>query len=347
MKKGLHSGPGAWAPSLSAPVAAAWQSGLQPVYSPDARGGRLPRQGPTNLDLEAKAALQKMLRPSNLNVIGPFLQQASLEDKKDVVRMERQLAACEREAVDARRAPVLVAEEVVMNPHGRQRLAKSVPVTADRAQSDLLRNRHGADQRDTALHAKRKFFSDFAPVPSTASVDDFFRLGMLPAESDAVSKVLTEWARKRLQQWQTRGPERSREGTACVMRALRCIHVAVSAVPTYSQHSVLARPGAQGYTDSLHDYTFVRPDRNMPNIKPQPRTLAHSLSAPTVLRPYLDPGEIEGVRRPGGYILDLKDKTMVQTIKNRERGTVSKMASLGGQTDWSTTYEAHNKATWS
>merc|ERR1719428_2811802 len=89
-------------------------------------------------------------------------------------------------------------DSVVVNSKGRSRLSQAVPVSADRAQVDLLRNRHGEDQRDTSLQKKRQFFTDYHSVPSSASVCDFYRLGEVPVATDASTKVLTEQARRRL-----------------------------------------------------------------------------------------------------------------------------------------------------
>jgi len=345
--KGLHT-TGAWSPQLLGPASAAYTSGLSPSAPSGSRGGRLVRQGPTNLDLECKAALHKLLRPSNYNIVEPWLIQAPLEAKKDVVKMERQLAAFEREAAEPRKAYGMSQERVIKTEQGREKLACKVQVTADRQQHDLLRNRCGSDAKDRSLEAKRQFVKNFAPIPNQDSVHQMFCLQDMPLGSSDAVKVLTEEARRRLGAWQVRGPERNKEATACVMRALRAINQAVAGMPTYRQHMMQQYPGGQGCTDSLNDYAYVAPrslhrhSRSLPSVGQPNATLSHSLSCPTVFKPYIDPQEVEDVKKPGGFIIDMfKDEIPMHFVKNRERGM--RRIHLGSPTDWSTTNEVHNR----
>mmetsp|Transcript_87158 Transcript_87158/g.219453 ORF Transcript_87158/g.219453 Transcript_87158/m.219453 type:complete len:323 (-) Transcript_87158:67-1035(-) len=308
------------------------------------RDGRILRGGPTNLDLDCKVALQRLLKPCNYAVIGPWLAAARIDAKRDIVKLSQTLAATEAEMADQRTGFAAASEPLLVNRNGRVRLAKSVPCTADRAQNDLLRNRHGTDQRDVALHAKRKFFfNDFAPVPSTGSIADFHRLSDVSLATDATTRVLTEEARRRLQLWQIRGPERDRQAAAQVMRSLRTVSEAVAALPTYSEHSRSRVPGSVACTDSMYEYARLAPKGGKGfRSGSVPHQLQPVRSAPLLLpepvEPLISTDEIENVTKPGGDVVGLFDVTSLQTMKNKERGSRSKIAIAGGKRDWTTTY---------
>jgi len=346
--KGLHT-TGAWAPQLLGP-AHGYSSGLSPQQSGSGgRGERLVRQGPTNLDLECKAALQKLLRPSNYNIVEPWLRQAPIQAKKDVANLEKQLVAAERDAADARKAYVMSQEKLVSTQQGRPRLASAVQVTADRQQADLLRNRCGSDAKDRFREAKRQFARDFAPIPNQDSVHQQYCLQDMPLGTSDVVKVLTEDTRRRLSAWQVRGPERNKEASACVMRALRAINQAVEGMPTYQKHAAHQYSG--GIHDSLTDYSYIKPrslhrhSRNLPNTMQPNGTLSRSLSCPVSLPRYIDPQEFQKVSNPGGDIIDwVGDEVIIQGAKNRERSIRHKLKSTFlGPTDWTSTYTRHNE----
>jgi len=284
-----------------------------------------------------------LLKPCNYAVIGPWLASARIEAKRDIVKLSQTLAATEAEMADQRTGFAAASEPLLLNRNGRARLAKSVPCTADRAQSDLLKNRHGTDQRDGGLQAKRKFFfNDFAPVPSVSSVADFHRLADVSLATDATTRVLTEEARRRLQLWQVRGPERDRQSAGQVMRSLRTVSDAVAALPTYAEHSRSRAPGTVACTASMYEYSRMAP-KGAKGFKSG--TVPHQLqpvrSAPLLLppsEPWIAPDEMENVAKPGGDVVGLFDVTPLQTMKNRERGGRSKIAIAGGKRDWTTTY---------
>eukprot|EP00931_Biecheleriopsis_adriatica_P009585 TRINITY_DN110651_c0_g1_i1.p1 TRINITY_DN110651_c0_g1~~TRINITY_DN110651_c0_g1_i1.p1 ORF type:complete len:316 (-),score=56.09 TRINITY_DN110651_c0_g1_i1:126-1073(-) len=297
------------------------------------------QSGPTNLDLECKAALQQILRPSNYGVINPWMQSASVGMKRDMV----QLAAMVREAGQFGKTPqsaaLLRKTTVIANPSGRQRAANVVPVTADRAQQDLLRVRCGSEVTDVAVEEKRRYFARYSRIPSTDSIADFYRLTHAPVHMEESTKVLTEQARARLQKWQIMGPESNPNTSAEIMRSLRSIASAVNRLPTYAEHTSSRQPGSQGLKDSLYEYSKVVPRGG--RILKEPRVIRktpHTSSAPAILRPVVEPADIEAISKPGGYVCKLMDQTPLQMLKNKSRATQSQVQMSGGSCDWKTSY---------
>eukprot|EP00440_Ansanella_granifera_P011894 gb/GFBE01012926.1/.p1 GENE.gb/GFBE01012926.1/~~gb/GFBE01012926.1/.p1 ORF type:complete len:317 (+),score=58.40 gb/GFBE01012926.1/:1-951(+) len=301
--------------------------------------GRVMQCGPTNLDLDCKAALQEILRPSNYGVINPWMQSASSGMKRDMV----QLARVVREAGLRDRKPETMAKMgkivVVTNPAGRQRDSKAIPMTADRAQQELLRVRSGSDVKDPAIQKQRRYVAGYSEIPSTHSVADFYRLTHAPVHMEESTKVLTDQARARLQKWQVMGPEGNPNASAEIMRSLRSIAEAVARLPTYSEHSMTRQPGTQGLKESLFEYSKINDPRGSKILK-QPsltRRMPHSSSAPAILRPVIDPEAIEGISKPGGYVVKLMDQTPLQLMKNVARSRQSQVQMSGGRSDWKTT----------
>lgn len=313
-------------------------------WSPQLPGGsgrgdpNFVRCGSSNLDIKCKESLQQILRPNNYSVIVPWVNSASKDQKEDMVRLARSAAIADSEASDPRKAWAVSQEKVQVNAKGRPRLAQAVHCTPDRAQSDLLRNRHGEDQRDASLARKRRFFTDFVQVPSSDSVNDFYRLSEVPVGSDASVGVLSERARRGLQRWQVHGPEKDREVSASVMRSLRSLNSAIKSMPSYSEQSQV---GSRSRGDVLFEFSKSAPRgmRSLPKTSP-PGGLLHSNSAPATLRPLIDPQDISTITKPGGYVVKLTDKEPVQMLKNKQRNQVSKIPLAGGNREWSTTYEA-------
>lgn len=335
--RGLERGPGPWIPQYRT------RSG------PAAQETYFPKTGPNNLDLECKAALQQVLKPSHYGVIAPWMATARTDAKREVVKFAKVAAVGDADLKDPRTAFMATAEPVLTNKNGRARLASSVPCTADRMQSDLLRNRCGSDQRDTALEAKRRFFKEFVPVPSCSSVDDFHKLRDAPAASDDSTRVLNEQARRNLQAWQVRGPERDSDGAAQVMRSLRTLSGAVGALPVYHEYSRERPPGGEGCTTFLNEYSKAVP-RGPKSFKAGsiPVQLQPSRSAPALLQPappLIEPEEIEKVSRPGGFLVNMFDHPNLQMLKNKERAHTSKITMAGGKCDYSTSY-GNMMATW-
>lgn len=350
--------PGPWHPTL------ATQSDAQGLGR---GGGAWQKRGASGLDGQCQEAMQQLLRPVHYPAIVPWMRAVGSQEKREMVRLakfasgadsaddptHRSLAA-PRVLVEARSSrsfPVsddgvhgrsrslgASGDRMITNAKGRPMLANTVNISGDRLQADLNRNRHGADQKDEALHRKRQFFSEYARVPSTNSVADFFKLDNSPILKDGSMAMLTENARRGLQRWQVRGPERNPEVSAAVMRSLRSLHSAVAALPKYAEHSHYADLSGQPVTDSLHDYATVVPKGHR-ILRPKPvldRSLKYSSSAPTLPGRLVTRSEAEAVTRPGGFIVKLMDYEPMQFLKNRQRNKSSKIPMQGGTADWQT-----------
>lgn len=280
-------------------------------------------------------SLQKILKPCHYSVIVPWMKSAGTEAKRDMVSLARHASGVGTEYDDPVLAFKASQEPAVVNSNGRPRLMKAVHVTADRAQHDMIRNRCHSDQKDAALHEKRRFFSNFHPIPTRDTVADFYRLGEVPVAKDPTMQVLTEHARRKLHNWQVRGPEQNRESSAQVMRSLRSISKAVDRLPTYAEHIVSQPQGLDDMNSSLHEYSKVIPKGHR-SFKAPTVPLRHSSSSPAVLQPLIDPEELSAIGRPGGYLVNHADSAPLQMMKNKERAVKSKLPMAGGRRDWST-----------
>eukprot|EP00927_Polykrikos_kofoidii_P061836 TRINITY_DN56664_c0_g1_i1.p1 TRINITY_DN56664_c0_g1~~TRINITY_DN56664_c0_g1_i1.p1 ORF type:complete len:341 (-),score=44.74 TRINITY_DN56664_c0_g1_i1:216-1238(-) len=333
----LARGPGPWAPSLNA-------------TDPYGDSGFTNKAGPTNLDLKCQESLQKLLKPCNYPAITPWMREARASDKRDVVKLAELAAGGGSEVTHPISWLPPTQEKAVVNDRGRVRLAKTIPVTGDRVQSDLLKNRHGADVRDVALDKKRRFFANWAPVPSVNSVGDFFHLKDNPVATNPVAQILTESAKRGLHRWQVEGPEQSGGTSANVMKALRSLHGAVNRMPRYNEHVLDERLRSEGCRERLHDFAMSDAKINR-SLMPVPygrpdRYLHHSSSAPATLRPLIEPSEIGAIYRPGGYVVGLSDREPVQMLKNKERNQSSKIPFQGGSADFATSSTLVGQGHW-
>jgi len=308
--RGLHGGPGPWSPQLTDKSAV----------------NGLTASGPSNLDIACRDALAQMLKPRNYPVIMPWIASASSKEKRNMVNLARCASAADMQFEDPVVALKAAQQPVVVNSHGRAKLADSMHVTADRLQSDLLRSRCGSDQRDRELHRKREFLASFHAVPSRDAIADFCRLGEKPIAGDAAAQVLTEDARKRLQQWQVRAPERDRQTTADVMRSLRDLGNAVQQLPRQSVGSACGRGTLRSSSNSALPTV---PRSRASTSANDDALMQHSHSSPAILRPLIDSQEIDAVRRPGGYMVLLQDHPQLQRMKNKERAVKSTMSHAG------------------
>lgn len=325
IRKGLHVGPGPWAPSGSQD-----QSKL----------GRFVKSGPTNLDLECKAALQQILKPSNFEVIEPWMKSASTVSKRDMVQLAGLAKGASTESLP-RYGTISTVPEVVQNPYGRNRPANVIPCTADRLQQDLLRVRCGSEVKDPAVEAKRRYFNRYAAIPDVSSVGDFSRLKTMPVHLDEAAKVLSTDTRRKLQQWQVQGAEKSPEATAEMMRSMRSLSEAVHLLPTFQEHSLSRKSGGKGCTESLFEYSKVVPKgtRTLKMSASDSRLLS-CRSAPILRKPFFEPEEMESIDKPGGYTVKLTDKVEIQRIKNTKKALQSKINQFGGRIEYETSYEA-------
>lgn len=317
------------------------------------RGGPPPRgYGPTNLDLETKASLQKLLKPSNYGAIDTWMRSHGIKDKKAInalaeaalgdngvpVQKTENFYRAARQDLEYSAA----RQPVQLNKQGRQRVQTAIHVTPDRQQADLMKVKCGEDQRDPDLIRRRKFLNDFVPVHSTESMSDYYRLSDVPVSAEPGSKVLTEDARRGLTRWQIRGPEQNRETTAQVCQALRSLGDAVQAVPTYTDRLRERRSGSQGCIPCLIDNAAVKQaHRSGQYMRTLPMDYgsgaALSRSMPTIPPAYLSEEEISNIKRPGGYVVNMNDCEPLQRNKNKQRNITTKIVS-GGATSYTTSY---------
>lgn len=293
------SHPGPWLPSKPA----------------DGRsGGSYVPSGPDNLDVECKASLQKLLKPSHYSAIDVWMRSHGTKDKKGVLKLAEAAVGDNGVPVQQDKAYAASQQQVQMNTKGRHRLVDAVHVTPDRMQHDLLRVRSGEEQRDKDLVRRRKFLRDYTPIPSTESVSDYYRLNDVAISREPSAKVLNEDARRGLTRWQIRGPENHREDTAHVMQALRSLSSAVDAVPQYAD-SMRARGSGGESHDRLFDHGQIKEaSRSGHYIRRVPTTQpgAHlSRSAPTLPPAYMKEEDLQNITRPGGYV---STRTMTRTI---------------------------------
>lgn len=309
---------------------------------------RCPTLGHTlaKLSSESKAwkeALQQLLRPSYYGVIAPWMETASNRMKRDMVLLGRVV----KETDHPGKNPHLLADvgkiQVIQNPAGRHREANVIPVTADRIQADLLRNRSGTQQRDVGRVKERRYMARYHSIPSTSSVADFFQLSQTPIHLDPTMKVLTDRVRAKLQQWQVLGPEQQPHTAAEVIRGLRTLAAACERMPTYADYAASLDP-EQAPHERLFGYSQAVP-RGRRTLKAVPRMSKTPLtsSAPAILRPFLDPAEIEAIARPGGTAVQLSDKEPLQRLKNVARASQSQVQMSMGRADWTTTSSAMAK----
>jgi len=320
--------PGAWAPSSTERAASS-----VPFY----------REGPTNLDLECKASLQKLLKPSNYGAIDVWMRNHGTKDKKGILALAEAAVGDNGVPVQQDKAYACANQRTQLNRNGRHRVATAVHVTPDRQQVDLTKVRCAEDQRDQDLIRRRKFLNDFVPVHSTETISDFYRLSDVAVSKEPGAKVLTEDARRGLTRWQIRGPEQNRENAAQICQALRSLGSAVDACPTYQDQLRNRRSGSQGCIDCLLEHSAVQQAsksgnymRRLPMTQPG---LGLSRSMPSIPQQYLSHEEIANIKQPGGYVVDMNDCEPLQMKKNKQRNITTKIVQ-GGATNWTTSYNA-------
>jgi len=317
-----------------------WFSSSLPGGGRSAPGGKF---GPDNLDLECKAGLQKILKPSHYGAIEGWMRSHGTKDKRGIVLLTEAAVGDNGVPVQQDKAYQALQQPVQQNPKGRHRvngLGPTMHVSADRQQVDLQRVRCHDDQADKDKVRRRKFLNDFVPVPSTDSVSEFYRLSDVPVASEPGAKVLSEDARRGLTRWQIRGPERNREEAAQICQALRSLQGAVDACPTYNDALRARKSGGEGAADCLVDHSYVKRafrDGNYARTLPMNKGLSRSV--PSLAPSYMTLDQLESVKRPGGYAVHHNDVEPLAYKKNRQRGGVSKMVH-GGSTSYATSYDA-------
>mmetsp|Transcript_9264 Transcript_9264/g.12877 ORF Transcript_9264/g.12877 Transcript_9264/m.12877 type:complete len:305 (+) Transcript_9264:1-915(+) len=298
----LRRAPGPWSPTVA----------FEPYSAVDQY---FPKTKPSALDVRCKESLEKMLKPCNLKVITPLLDQFKDWEKQEIVK----LAECAG-VLENLWGPVIIprvaSDTELTNYNGRTRLEKAVHVSADKAQADMLRNRCKSDQKDTALHKKRQHFSNYSQAPSVDSVSSYYRLGSKSILSESSSKLLNERARKGLAEWQVRGPEADRVLTAQVMHSLENIHDVLKRQPQYTEIAARRGSGPQARSDALYEHAL-----NLPRCP----TLPHSRSLPTVIARPPPPEDFSKLTRPGGSIVQMHDSVKLQREKNAIKSRASKV----------------------
>lgn len=315
----FSSGAGPWLPS---------QVGV--INPPDVR------RGSTNLDVQCEEALRAILKPVHYAVIPGWLQGVGNVAKRDMVQLAK-LASGETVNGALQRVQDLRKHEVNVNEKGRIRHTKTVNVTGDRAQMDLLRNRSGADQRCGERERRRQFFSSYAAIPSSNTVSDFHHLSHTSVMSDKAMDVLNEKARRGIQRWQVQGPENCGiEAAAVAMRSLRSINKAVEALPRYTPLSLSNTSGPDTAKEIMHEFSKIAP-KGTRVLRPAPtldRSLSYCRSAPNLAGPLITNEQVDHVSRPGGYVVNLMDMEPLAMLKNKERNKCSKISLAGGQISW-------------
>lgn len=291
--------------------------------------------GLSHLDIDCKEALQQLLRPSYYGIINPWMGSASTRQKQDMILLKKRMEEADRPGKN----PYLMADvgkiQITSNPWGRERESNVIPVTADRIQADLLRNQSGAEQRDVRREKERQYMARYSEIPSTASVADFFQLSKTPVLEHPTMKVLTDRVRGKLKHWQVLGPERNPHEAAEMMRGLQTLAAACERLPSYSEYSATSSTKVH---ERLFGYSQVVPRGNRTlKAVPKLRRSPLSSSAPILLRPLLDPSELEAISRPGGTAVQLNDCEPLQRMKNIARSSQSQVQMSMGPTDWSTT----------
>jgi hypothetical protein len=283
--------------------------------------------------------MQKLLRPSHYGAIDVWMRNHNSKEKKGMVLLAEAAVGNNGWPVQQDKHYEALSDPVHLNPKGRHKNSNTVHVTADRQQHDLLKLTCKADQTNMDLERKRRFLRDFAAVPNTDSVSEFYRLSDVPISAEPGAKVLHEDARRGLTRWQIRGPERNREDTATICQALRSLGSAVDQCPTYADELRIRKSGSQGAKDCLHSYGETkRASRQGTYLRRLPTTQPGqglSRSMPSIPQTYLSMEDLKNVERPGGYRVELMDIEPLAMRKNRMRGITSKMAQ-GGSTSWAT-----------
>lgn len=308
--RGLHPGPGPWVPL----------TGLGDSQ-------RLPKVGPTQLDVECKAALQQALKPCYFPVILPWMGLASNEAKRDVMKLAQ---ALEGRGAEASKSS---AAQVVVNSAGRSRLDSAIPCSGDRHQADMLRNRSKSDQTSRDREESRRFFAAFSEKPSTQSVGDFLRLSQVGVGNDATMKVFTEQTRRKLERWQVRGPEEDPAAAAQVMRSIRSLANAVQNLHSYAECR-RQEPGIQACTESLYEFSQLVPKGARTGaLKPVWSAPDLGKAINEKLRPSVGASVVR-------WRVSLADSATAARHKIKDRAVTTKIPFSGGLQTWDTTYKA-------
>ncbi|CAJ1389916.1 unnamed protein product [Effrenium voratum] len=121
-----------------------------------------------------------------------------------------------------------------------------------------------------------------------------------------------------------------------MMRGLQNLAAACERLPSYADYT--ASQGPKAAHERLFGYSLAVPKGNRTLKKvPTLRRAPLSSSAPALLRPLLDPAEIEAISRPGGTAVKMMDSELLQRMKNVARSSQSQVQMSMGRADWTTT----------
>lgn len=269
----------------------------------------------TNLDHACKESLNGLLRPTMYNVIQPWMETASDQDKRNIVKLSK---VCNGSVhVDTR-------DPTTINIFGKTTPLKHNHQTLDRAQSDLFEKQTKDDAINRPLARRRKHFHDYEQIPAGASVANYFQMNNKPIKMKPYSRVLTAACQDKLAKWQEYGNHQEFQARATFVESLRNLDRAVDALPTYTQH-LLNNPRMEksraGRGNALFQYskkeTYVAPLRRV-------------ATAPVEIEPPPEDPEIAKISKPGGYRVELTDSQNVQMLKNKTRSTTCKVVMMGG-----------------
>lgn len=266
----------------------------------------------TNLDHACKDSLNGLLRPTMYNVIHPWMESATDQDKRHIVKLARVCSGGVH--VDSK-------DPTTINTFGKTTPLKHNHQTLDRSQSDLFEKQTKDDAVLKPLSRRRRHFHDYEERPSGASVENYFQLSNKPIKKQPYSRVLTASCQDKLERWQNHGDHKQFQQRAQVIESLRNLDRAVSTLPTYTEH-LLQNPRLEKSGRGHALFQYSKKDFYVPPLR-----TVHS--APVFEPPPVDP-EIARIAQPGGYRVELQDSSNVQFLKNKTRSTTCKVVMMGG-----------------
>lgn len=168
----------------------------------------------TNLDVEAKACLELLLRPNVLGVIPRWLVKATPEQKKALCKIGKHIDCKKRGTLpqeQLRPADDEFAklkyrrnEAIKINSYGHERHVSDNHITMDRSSSDIFRNVHllasnshnkGGRVREPGLGGANNLHCEFR---SRKQVQDYYVLGKKPLHQQNFAKILNPSVTKML-----------------------------------------------------------------------------------------------------------------------------------------------------
>lgn len=277
-------------------------------------------ENPTNLDIACKKCLIQVLRPQLYNVIEPWMSSASAVDKSRVCQLAK--IARGEVAIDDKKASVL-------NQFGKKTPLDYRYQALDRAQNDLYTRKCNDGDVNGKLEKRRNHFQKYVEVPSSQSVNNYYKMNNAPLKQEPWARLLNSQAQKNLEMWQNHGYHDDYKIRSQVVESLRNLDRAVEFLPNYNDVCRVAKE---------HGGNPLYMDSKKPQWVPPLRRVE---SSPAVLEP--PPGvhpEVAKIKQPGGYRVQLVDHVKIQFLKNKERSMTCKVVMMGGNGAWQTSNQA-------